>query len=177
MSDLTDSFILPPTKCDCVYAWTTLGTRSAVDLQKMPILAKKIHLFRWSSFWSWRLCKQVKLLHLVHRKPARIHWKANTPKTSHYLVRILVQRHNWAIFLRKCDRYRVMLNECLFPKIEFVPPGEATLDVLRPVFEDRIISHRADVVWPPRSWRRWTISCGVPSKLNITPTSQRQLTL
>ena len=29
--------------------------------------------------------------------------------------------------------------------------AEATLDVLRPVFEDRIISLRADVVWPPGS--------------------------
>ena len=29
--------------------------------------------------------------------------------------------------------------------------AEATLDVLRPVFEDRIISRRADVVWPPRN--------------------------
>ena len=28
---------------------------------------------------------------------------------------------------------------------------ESTPDVLRPVFEDRIISRRADVVWPPRS--------------------------
>ena len=28
---------------------------------------------------------------------------------------------------------------------------EAILDVLRPVFEDRILSRRADVVWPPRS--------------------------
>ena len=28
---------------------------------------------------------------------------------------------------------------------------EVTLDVLRPVFEDRIISRRADVVWLPRS--------------------------
>ena len=27
----------------------------------------------------------------------------------------------------------------------------ATLDVLNPVFEDRIISRRADAVWPPRS--------------------------
>ena len=27
----------------------------------------------------------------------------------------------------------------------------ATLDVLRPIFEDRIISQRADVVWPPWS--------------------------
>ena len=29
--------------------------------------------------------------------------------------------------------------------------AEVTFDVLRPVFEDRIISRRADVVWPPRS--------------------------
>ena len=29
--------------------------------------------------------------------------------------------------------------------------AEATLDVLHPVFEDCIISRRADVVWPPRN--------------------------
>ena len=29
--------------------------------------------------------------------------------------------------------------------------AEATLDVLCPIFEDRIISRKADVVWPPRS--------------------------
>ena len=29
--------------------------------------------------------------------------------------------------------------------------AEATLDVLRTVFEDRIISRRADIVWPPGS--------------------------
>ena len=58
-----------------------------------------------------------------------------------------------------------MLNEFLFTKIEeedigniwFQQDGatcrtaEATLDVLRPVFEDRIISRRADVVWSHRS--------------------------
>ena len=58
-----------------------------------------------------------------------------------------------------------MLNEFLFTKTEeedigniwFQQDGaisntaETTLDVLRPVFEDRIISRRADVVWPPRS--------------------------
>ncbi len=67
------------------------------------------------------------------------------------------------------DRYRAMLNKFLFTKIEeedigniwFQQDGatchtaEATLDVLRPV----------------------TIICGVPSKINFTPTSQRQLTL
>ena len=76
----------------------------AIDLQKVPILAKKNHLFRWCSFWSWRLCKQAKLSHLWRRKPARIHWKADTLKTSHCLVWILVQMHNWAIFLRKWAR-------------------------------------------------------------------------
>ena len=40
---------------------------------------KKDHLFRWSSFWSWRVCKQAKLWHLGHRK-------ADASKTSHCLV-------------------------------------------------------------------------------------------
>ena len=85
-------------------------------------------------------------------------------------MRILVQGHNWAILLRLMSkgeavtvngyRYRAMLNEFLFTKIEeedigniwFQQDGatcliaQATLDVLRPVFEDRIISRRADVV-------------------------------
>ena len=29
--------------------------------------------------------------------------------------------------------------------------AEATVDVFRPVFEDPIISHRSDIVWPPHS--------------------------
>ena len=65
------------------------------------------------------------------------------------------------------NRYWAMLNEFLFTKIKeedigkkiwFQQDGamchtaEATLDdILRSVFEDRIISRRADVVWPPRS--------------------------
>ena len=63
------------------------------------------------------------------------------------------------------DRYRAMLNEFLSTKIEEEDIGniwfqrdgatchtaEAILDVLRPVFQYRIISRRADVVWPPRS--------------------------
>ena len=59
-----------------------------------------------------------------------------------------------------------MLNEFLFIILEEEAIGniwfqqhgatcltaEATLNVLRLVFEDRIISRRGDVVWPPRSW-------------------------
>ena len=124
------------------------------------IFPKKNHFFRWSSFWTWRVCKQAKLSHLGHRKSARIHWKADAPKTSQCLVRILAQRHNLAIFLRKMSKERIM-----FTKIEEKNSGniwfqqngatchtaESTLDVLRPNFEDRINSSRVDVVWPPRS--------------------------
>ena len=63
------------------------------------------------------------------------------------------------------DRYRGILNEFLFTKIEeedigniwFQQDGatchtaEGTHDVFRPVFEDCIIRRRADVVCPPRS--------------------------
>ena len=64
---------------------------------------------------------------------------------------------------------RGMLKEFLFTKIGeedignilFQQEGaachtaEATQDVLRLVFEDRIISCRAGVVWPPRSCNLW----------------------
>ena len=128
---------------------------------------KKNHIFRWSSFWSWRVCKQAKLSHLGHRKPARIHCKADGPESSHCLVRILVQRHNWAIFLRQwAGRGRYSQWRSLSGHVEWifvhknwrggywqhlVSTAEAILDVLHPVFEDRIISRRADVVWPPWS--------------------------
>ena len=58
-----------------------------------------------------------------------------------------------------------MLYEFLFTKIEGKDIGNiwfqqdgatchtagAILDVLRPVFKEHIISHRADVIWPPRN--------------------------
>ena len=69
-------------------------------------------------------------------------------------------------------RYRAMLNEFLFTKIEedignvwFQKDGatchtaEATLDVLRPVFVDGIISRKADVVWSTRSCDLTPLHC------------------
>ena len=106
------------------------------------------------------------------------------------------------------DRYRVMLNECLFTKIEekdicniwFQQDGSTchTAECLAPFFflENRIISRKTDIVWPPIScdltpldyylWgavkdffedriisRRanivWRFICGVPSKISVTP--------
>ena len=160
----------------------------------MPILAKKNHLFRW----SWRVCKQAKLPHLGHRKTTRIHWKADAPKTSHCLVRILVQRHNWAIFLRKwARRGHYSQWQSLTGHVERIFIHKNWIEVYwqhlastggRYVPRSRYCALFLKIALSatePMSfgqlgaaiWHRWTIICGVPSKISITPTSQRQLKL
>ena len=82
----------------------TLEQRFEILRHYFADLGKNNHLCRWSSFWSWRVCKQAILPHLWHRKPAHIHWKTDAPKTNHCLMGILIQRHNCTIFLRKWAR-------------------------------------------------------------------------
>ena len=134
---------------------------------------KKHNLFRWSSF---------DLGGYVNKQNCSI-WDTENPhayiKKPTQLKRVTVWCGFWsrgiigpfsfeneqgAALTVNDDRYRAMLNEYLFTKIEeedigtilFQQDGatchtpEATLDVLRLVFEDRIISRGADVVWPPR---------------------------
>ena len=131
---------------------------------------QKNHHFGWRSLWSWRICKQAKLSYLGHRKPARIHWEADALKTSHCLVRIFVQRHNWAIFLRKwarrgrCSQWRLLSGHVKRIFVHWTWRG-GTFGFNRmachklklhsmfcSLFEDRIISRRTDVVWSPHSY-------------------------
>ena len=144
-----------------------LESGPAVDLQKMLILAKKNQIFRWSSFWSCRVCTQANLSHLGHRKSARIHWKTDARKTSHSLVRILVQRHNWTIFFENeegetvtvnGDRYRAMWNDFCFWFLKIALSAAELISFV----------HLGAAIW-----HRWTIICGVPSKISVTTTSQR----
>ena len=92
------SFILPPNQYGCVYTWTTLGSGPTIDLQKMPILEKKI-IFSDEAHFD--------LGGYLNKQNCRL-WGTENPhafiETSHCLVRILVQSHNWAIFLRKWAR-------------------------------------------------------------------------
>ena len=74
-----DRFIYSQSFCQksadqsCIYACTTLGNEPAIDLQKMPLLAKK----KKSSFQMKLIMilavtyLQAKLSHLGHRKPTR----------------------------------------------------------------------------------------------------------
>ena len=57
-------------------AWISLGNIATLLL---PILAKN-HLFRWSSFWSWLVCKQAKFTHLGHSNPYAYIEKLTHPK-------------------------------------------------------------------------------------------------
>ena len=179
-----------------------MGLRSTY--RRCRFWQKKNLLSRWSAFWSWRVCKQVKLSHLWHRKSAGKCWKADAPNASHSLARILVYRHNWAIFLWKWARrghysqWRTLSGHVerfyFFTKIEeedigniwFQQDGamchtaEITFDVLRPVPEDRIISHGQLMSFCHLGaviWHCWTIICRMPSRISVTLTSQRQLTL
>ena len=101
-------FNLPPNEYDCD-AWTMLeniGTdRLTEDGKKKIIVSDEAH-FDLGGFVNKQNCRIW-----VHRKPAHIHWKSDATKTRHSLVRILVQKHNWAIFLRKWAR-RGRYSQC-----------------------------------------------------------------
>ena len=149
-------------------------------------------LFRWSSFWSWRGAENP---HAYIEKPTHpIRVSVWCGFWSRGIIgQFFFENQQIEAVTVNGDRYLSMLNEFLFTKIEEEDIGnilfrqdavtshtaEATLDVLRSVFEDRIISRKADVVWPPRNcyWHHWTPICGVPSNIIVKPTSQSQLML
>ena len=78
--------------------------------------------------------------------------------------------------------YRVMLNEVLFTKFEEKDIGNSCFQ------QDGGTCHTAEAALSAAKlmsfghlgaaiWHRWTIICGVPSKISVMPTSQRQLSL
>ena len=151
---------------------------------------------------SWAILVLLKSEQFENNFSARIHWKADAPKTSPCLVWILFQRHTWAIFFENEQgdvvtvnghRYRAMLNEVLFTKIEEEDIGtfcfnRTALSATQPkqhsmfcglilkialsAAELILFGHVGAVIW-----HRWTINCGMPSKISVTATSQRKLTL
>ena len=169
-----------------------------IDLQKMPILAKK----KKKSFFQVKLILILaKLSSLKHRKHSRIHWKADAHKTSHCLVRSLVQRHNWAIFLPKLTRRGRPLQSMAIVIVPFWmnfcsqklkrsiltifgfnrTALRATQPRLHLMFyalflKIALLSRIADVVWPPRSCDLTPLEYYF-IYLSVTPKSQKQLTL
>ena len=185
MSDLTDNYTYM-----YIYAWTTLGSGSAIDLQKMPN-----HLF--SSFCSWRVCKQAKFSHLGCRKPARIHWTAEAPKIfwCGFWFRGIIGPFSktsnnrplqsmatvigtcWTYFcLQKLKRRILVTFGFNRTALSATQPNLHSmfcalfLKIALLVAELMSFGHPGAAVW-----HRWTIIYGVQSKISVTPASRRQL--
>ena len=95
------SFILPPNEYGCVYSWTTLGNIPTLlwrFWQKKKMLSDEAHfdLGGYENKQNFRICG-TKNSHAYIEK--RKH-----PKRVAVWCGFLVQRHNWAIFLRKWAR-------------------------------------------------------------------------
>ena len=156
-----------------------LESGPAIVLQKMPILAEKIFFsdeayFDLSGYVNKQNCRiwRTGNPHAYIEKPT--HPKRVTVWCGFWSRGIIglffYENEQGEAVTVNGDRYRSMQNEFLFTKFEEKGIGniwfqqdnvtyhtvEAILDALRPVFEDRIISRRADVVWPLLSW---TIIC------------------
>ena len=179
------SFILQPNEYGCVYTWTTLRNIATdrftedADFGKKIIFSDEAH-FDLSGYVNKQSCRIWGTETPTHTLKSRCTQKRIT-------VWVLVQRHNWVIFLRKWarrDRYsqwrslsghvkRIFVHKSwrggywqylVSRGRRYVPHSRSYTRCLGPVFEDRIIS-------------RWTIICGVLSKISVTPTRQRQLAL
>ena len=147
-----------------------LGSRLAIDLQKINILAKKIVVSDEARFYlGWYVNKQNCCIQGTENPHAYIEKRVTA--WFRFWSRGIIGPFFFENEQREAvtvndDRYQAMLNEFLFTKIKekdigniwFQQDGatchaaEAIVDVLCPVFEDRIISlSPADVVCPPRS--------------------------
>ena len=150
------SFILSPNEYGCLYAWTRLGSGPAIDLQKMPILAKKIIFSDETPFDLGEYVNKQNCLIWGTEYP---HAYIEKPKNPKWVT-------VWCGFWSRCiigpfffqneqgeavtvndNRYRAMLNEFLFTKQHlvsiggsYVPHSLSYTRCFMSCFEDRIIS-------------------------------------
>ena len=169
----------------------TLEQRWEVGLRstyKRKILAKNNHV-----------CKRAKLLHLGTENPHAYIEKPTHPKrvtlwcgfwSRGIIGTFFFDNEQGEAVTFYGDRYRAMLNDILFTKIEEKNIGNiwtaprATQPKLHSMFCAlflKIALSAAELMsfghLGAGIWHRWTIICEVPSKISVTPTSQRQLTL
>ena len=122
MSDLTDNQFYLSAEASSLY-----NARKYCDITFYDFGKKKIILSDEAHFDLKRYVNKQNCRIWGLENPHAYIENPHAPKTSHCLVRILVQRHNWPFFFENeegeavtviGERYRSMLNEFLFTKIE-----------------------------------------------------------
>ena len=166
------SSILPPNGYGCVNAWTTLGSGHA----KKIIFSDEAH-FDLGGY--------------VNKQNARI-WGTENPHRFWYIIGIhkmnrerplqsmaIVIGPRWTNFYSQKLKRRILARfgfnrtalRATQPKLHSMFCA-LLLKIALSAAELMSFGHLGAAIW-----HRWTIICGVPSKISVTPTSQRQLTL
>ena len=176
------SFILPPNEYVCVYASLS---GPAIDWQKKIIFSDEahFHLVGYVNKQNYRIWatenSHAYIEKLTHPKRVTAWCDIIGP--------VFFENEQGETVTVNGDRYRAMLNQFLFTKIEEEDIGNiwrqqygatwhtagSALVVLRPALEIALsatelmsFGHLGAAIW-----YRWTIICEVPSKISVTPTS------
>ena len=168
-----------------------LGLRSTY--RSCRFWQKKNHLFKWSSFWSWRVCQQAKLSYLGHRKADTTDtvWYGfwSRSKLGHFSLKMSKERplQSIAIIIGPCwtNFCSQKLKRRILATFDFnwtaLHATQSKLHSMLCALFLKIALSAAELMsfghLGAAIWHCWTIICGVPSKISITPTSHRQLTL
>ena len=166
------SFILLPNEYGCVYAWTTLGCG--------PYRKCQNHLWGYvnkQNGYIWGTDNPHAYIEMPTH-PKR-HFSSKISKERPLQSMAIVIGPCWTNFcLQKLKRrilakfgYNRTALRATQPNLHsrFCP---LILKIALSAAELMSFSHLGAAIG-----HRWTIICGVPSKINVTPTSQRQLTL
>ena len=116
-----------------------------------------------------------------------VHWKADVTKTSPrgLIGPFFFENEQEETVTVNGDRYRAMLNEFMFTTFGFNKTALRTTQpklysMFRALFLKIALSATELMSFSllgAAIWHRWTIICGVPSKISVTPTIQRHMML
>ena len=195
----TINFILPPNECGCVYASLS---GPAIDLQKMPIMAKKTIFsdeanFDLGGYVNKQNCRiwgtenpHTYIEKLTHPKQVTVwcgFWSRGI--IGRFSSKLSKERplYSTAIVIGPCwtNTCSQKLKRRILATFGFnrtvlraTQPKQHSmscalfLKIALSAAELMSFGHLGAAIW-----HRWTIIFDVPSKISVTPTSQRQLTL